>query len=57
MQLGLVTRTSRPLVDADRPTVARLHRTTAYHAAMAHKYRWAANNPWLTVEPDPPKPN
>jgi hypothetical protein len=56
MQLGLVTRTSRPLVDADRPTVARLHRITVYHAAMARKYRWAANYPWLTVETDPPKP-
>ena len=56
MQLGLVTR-SRPLFDADRPTVARLHRITAYHTARARKYRWAANYPWLTVEPDPPKPN
>jgi hypothetical protein len=56
MQLGPVTRTSRPVVDADRPTVARLHRITAYHAARARKYRWAANYPWLTVEPDPQEP-
>jgi hypothetical protein len=56
MQLGLVTRTSRLLVDADRPTAARLYRITAYHAAMARKYWWAANYPWLTLEPDPPEP-
>jgi hypothetical protein len=48
--LGLLS--SRPLLDADRPTVARLHRITAYHAAMARKYLRAARYPWLAVEPD-----
>jgi hypothetical protein len=56
MQLGLVTRTSRALVDADGPTVARLHRISAYHTAMARKYRRAVSYPWLAVEPDPPRP-
>jgi hypothetical protein len=27
-----------------------------WHAALAEKYRKAAARPWLTVEPDPPKP-
>jgi hypothetical protein len=54
MLLGLLS--SRPLVDADRPTVARLRRITTYHIAMAHKYEHAARYPWLTVEPDPPRP-
>jgi hypothetical protein len=54
MLLGLMS--SRPLVDADRPAVARLRRITAYHAAMARKYEHLAHCPWLTVEPDPPEP-
>jgi hypothetical protein len=54
MQLGLLS--SRPLVDADRPAVVRLRRITAYHVAMARKYEHAARYPWLTVEPDPPRP-
>jgi hypothetical protein len=52
--LGLLS--SRPLVDADRPTVARLTRITAYHTAMARKYGRAARYPWLAVEADPPEP-
>ena len=32
-------------------------RGIAYHAAMARKYRQAARNPWLPVEPDPPEPD
>ena len=28
----------------------------AYHAAMAKKYRRAADNPWLPVWSDPPEP-
>jgi hypothetical protein len=47
----------RPLVDADRPTVARLRRITAHHAAMARKYEHAARYPWLSVEPDPRLPD
>ena len=27
-----------------------------YHARMARKYEHAARYPWLSVEPDPPKP-
>ena len=27
-----------------------------HHAAMAEKYRQAARQPWLPVEPDPPPP-
>ena len=54
MLLGLLS--SRPLVDADRPAVARLRRITAHHAAMARKYEHAARYPWLQVELDPPEP-
>jgi hypothetical protein len=54
MLLGLLS--SRPIVDADRPAVARLHRITAHHAAMARKYEHAARYPWLPVEPDLPEP-
>jgi hypothetical protein len=54
MVLGLLS--SRPLVDTDRPTLARLRRITAHHAAMARKYGHAARNPWLPVERDPPEP-
>jgi hypothetical protein len=27
-----------------------------WHGAMAKKYRWAADHPWLPVTPDPPQP-
>jgi hypothetical protein len=54
-QLGLMS--SRPLIDADRPALARLRRITAHHAALARKYEHAARYPWLSVEPDPPEPN
>jgi hypothetical protein len=29
---------------------------SAWHAALAEKYRQAALYPWLPVEPDPPEP-
>jgi hypothetical protein len=29
---------------------------SAWHAALAEKYRHAALYPWLPVEPDPPEP-
>jgi hypothetical protein len=31
-------------------------RPSAYHRAMAAKYRWAARNPWFPVWSDPPEP-
>ncbi len=29
----------------------------SYHAALRQKYERAASYPWLTVEPDPPRPD
>jgi hypothetical protein len=54
MILGLLP--SRPLADADQPTVARLHRITAHHRAMARKYQDAVRHLWWPVAPDPPQP-
>lgn len=34
----------------------RVSETTAHYATMANKYRYAAQYPWLPVEPDPPEP-
>jgi hypothetical protein len=31
-------------------------KVATWHEAMARKYRQAARNPWLPVEPDPPEP-
>jgi hypothetical protein len=31
-------------------------KSSAWHAALAEKYRQAALYPWLPVEPDPPEP-
>jgi type II secretory pathway component PulK len=31
-------------------------RLASYHAALLQKYERAASYPWLTVEPDPPRP-
>jgi hypothetical protein len=28
----------------------------AYHSAWAKKYRWAADHPWVVVDPDPDPP-
>ena len=28
----------------------------AYHRSMGEKYDYAAEHPWLSVEPDPPQP-
>jgi hypothetical protein len=27
-----------------------------YYAALERKYRFAADHPWIVVEPDPPRP-
>jgi hypothetical protein len=40
----------------DLRNIAYLSRMAAYHAAMARKYKYAANHPWLPVAPDPPEP-
>jgi hypothetical protein len=34
----------------------RLKKITLWHWDLARKYRYAAQYPWLPVEPDPPEP-
>jgi hypothetical protein len=47
-----------PVTDtrALRQSEAEYARRADYHAALARKYRDAANRPWTSVEPDPPSP-
>jgi hypothetical protein len=39
-----------------RRNIAYFSHLASYQAAMARKYRHAADRPWLPVEPDPPPP-
>jgi hypothetical protein len=39
-----------------RKRVHELTELANYHATMQHKYERAAQYPWLSVAPDPPKP-
>ena len=49
-----------PPSDADPPDIKcwRMSqaRRIAYHESMRRKYEYAARDPWLPVEPDPPEP-
>lgn len=47
---------TRLRLESFRQSLALARRRTAYHAAMARKYRRAARYPWLPVAPDPPEP-
>ena len=42
--------------DALRKRLDELTELATYHAKMQHKYERAAAYPWLSVAPDPPKP-
>ena len=44
-------------VDALRKRVQELTELATYHAKMHDKYERAAAYPWLSVAPDPPKPD
>jgi hypothetical protein len=56
--LRQATAPSRRRVVADylRRESERLRKQVDRHAALARKYRHAARNPWLPIEPDPAEP-
>ncbi|WP_145952225.1 hypothetical protein [Paludisphaera borealis] len=51
-------KTSRTREDLDEAIRWRddWERLSAHHAAMKRKYQRAAIFPWMSVDPDPPKP-
>jgi hypothetical protein len=52
-----LTRSERELMCGTMVRAIMLYpRLAAYHAELRRKYEYAARYPWLSVEPDPPKP-
>ncbi len=51
-----VVEQARSLLREDQDSQAACARTLAHYARLKGKYEYAARYPWLSVEPDPPKP-